>query len=1091
MTRNKKIGLWTAGIIGSVLLLLAVAIVALPLLADRERVRDKVRSTLSRVAGGEIDFTSVQASFLPPGAKLSEVRVALPDISGTAESIDAGFDLSRLLRGELAIDDIAIENPNFSISLPEPSDTEETNEAWTAERIRKKVEELLSRMGQNMPNGTITVIDGTLLLTRKGETLYSFKELNARADLPPEALRLNLATSSNVWDTLTFEGKIDADGTDAAGELKIQELRPEPIAGYFAPGTLKDFESARVSLEVDFHSPDLESIKGNLRGSAVHEKIPYPVEIAESAFAFGGKGLFLNDFGIRAGESHAGASWVRLRLGDEKNLVIESAAAELRMGRIFPWAIPLLSRIEGVEEIAEDYEEVKGDFSFFSVELRGPLDNPREWKFEGEGTAENVVVETENLPAPVMLKRADFKGDRTRMDFDLRQLGFMGSSLALSGSVYHPLSSAATVDAAIGGDLGPETVAWLSERFQSPDSAIRVVQGAVTIAELNLSGPVSKLGELSYQGIGEVRDVALETGHVPGVVAIPRGGFAIGPETISLSDVRADLLDSSFDVSGDIDGYAEGLSSADLTFQGVFSEKTAAWLKEKELIPSWLNIPAPVAASEGIVAWGREKETEFSADLAMEGGPRIGLSLLKGPERLNIEKLVVQDSRTQASISMTLGDDILDLDFNGNVDGETLGKLIAAEQDLGGWIRGNFSLRAPMKSPMQTRVQGTILAGGIDYAGDLKAPLRVRELSLQGQGDRIRIDSADLVWRETDIGLNGSVGFSEKGIVLDIVASTEGFEWEKAERIVEEEAGEETAETTEKEEAAEQESVFGDLPLEGKAVLKADYFKYGDIMWEPFHMTVDLRGNRVALEFAEGALCGVRTEASARVSPEPLRIEAEAEAQDKKLGETLECFLETKVMSGEFDLAGEITTRGKPANLADNLQGQFNFTAENGRIFRFGLLAKILAVVNITEILKFRAPDLAGDGFGYRSIRASGVIENGILTLNETYIEGRSVDLAFVGTLDIAEKQVDLTVLVTPLKTVDSIIESIPIIGHIAGENFMAIPVRVRGDLSDPRVTPMSPSSVGRGLLGIVKRTLQLPVRVVQPFLPEQKKRKR
>ncbi len=1108
MTRNKKIGLWTAGTIGSVLLLLIVAMIVLPWVVDQDRIRKRIQNALSREAGGEIDFASIRASVLPPGGKVYDIRVSLPDISGTAETIDAGLDMSQLLRGKIVIDEIVIRNPNFSMSLPEPSETEETDEAWTAERVRKKVEELLTRLGQNMPNGRIVVRDGVLLLTREGEPLYSFKELNARVDLPPDALQISLAASSNVWDTLTFEGRIDSDGSDAAGELKVQELGPEALAGYFEPGALKDFESASISLEVDFRSPNLESVKGNLRGSAEYEKIPYPVEIADSEFALSGKGLLLNDFNVRAGESYAGASWARLTLGEEKNLIIESAAAELRLGRIFPWAIPLLSRLEGVKEIAEDYEEVKGDFSFFSVELRGPLAKPQEWKFEGEGSARNVVVETENLPAPVTLKYAEFEGDRQRMNVDLRQVGFLGSSLALSGYVDNPLSKAATADATVSGNIDSETVAWIARRLESTESQIKALQGEATITELNVSGPILRPAELSFQGSGEVRSMSVETGFVPGPVAIPQGGFSVEPEKLSLKNARVGLLDSVVTVSGDVNGYADGVSSLDLELNGTLSEKAAAWLKQNEYVPAWLNVSAPVKVSEGTLVWGREQDTAFSADFSMDDGPRLELSLVNGSAKLNIENLTVQDENTQASMSITFGGGVVDLDFSGSLDGRTIDQLVAVKRDPGGWIRGDFSLRVPVETPIRSRVQGAIQAGGIAYAGGLKAPVLVRELSIQGEGERIRIDSADLVWRETDIKVDGDVGFSEEGVVLDLVAATEGFEWEKIDRIVEEEAtdeplevlgaaegaktaaeaGEETEATATAETDTEtwQGGVFEDLQLDGKVVLIADYFRYGDLTWEPLHMTVNLEGNRVGFEFAESAFCGIQTEAAARLSPEPMQIEAEAEAQDKSLRSTLDCFLENRLMSGEFDLSGAVVTRGEPANLLDNLQGRFDFRAEDGRIFRFGLLSKVLAVVNITEILKLRAPDIRQEGFGYNSIRAAGEIESGVLTLEETYIDGRSVDIAFVGSLDIAEEQVDLTVLVTPLQTVDSIIESIPIVGHIVGDNFMAIPVRVKGDLANPSIAPMSPSAVGRGLLGIVNRTLKLPVRIVQPFIPDE-----
>ena len=48
----------------------------------------------------------------------------------------------------------------------------------------------------------------------------------------------------------------------------------------------------------------------------------------------------------------------------------------------------------------------------------------------------------------------------------------------------------------------------------------------------------------------------------------------------------------------------------------------------------------------------------------------------------------------------------------------------------------------------------------------------------------------------------------------------------------------------------------------------------------------------------------------------------------------------------------------------------------------------------------------------------------------------------------------------------------------------MTIPVAVRGDLDDPKVTPLEPAAVGEELLGIVERTLKLPVHIISPILP-------
>ena len=78
----------------------------------------------------------------------------------------------------------------------------------------------------------------------------------------------------------------------------------------------------------------------------------------------------------------------------------------------------------------------------------------------------------------------------------------------------------------------------------------------------------------------------------------------------------------------------------------------------------------------------------------------------------------------------------------------------------------------------------------------------------------------------------------------------------------------------------------------------------------------------------------------------------------------------------------------------------------------------------------------------------------------------------------------DVTALIAPLKTIDFFIKKIPIVRDILGGSLISIPVGIKGSLENPNVTPIPPSAVGSGLLGIIKRTLQLPVKIIQPVSP-------
>ncbi|MFO7738519.1 MAG: AsmA-like C-terminal domain-containing protein [Desulfatiglandaceae bacterium] len=851
MSKTRKISLWTAGALGTLIFLLALAMFALPLLLDQQQAKEMIHSRLSHQVGGKVEFDTVNVSFFPPRGNISGMHLQLSAINGKAGTVSADLKILPLLTGKLKLDELVIKDSKFTIPLPQSvkrsGKTEGSRKVWAPERMREMISNWLSRFADIMPDVSITLQNASLLLTQQGKPVYRFQNLDAEIGSSADKLQIELTCKSNIWKSMRFKGKINADGLNASGKLNVSGFKPEPFAGYFASGRLKNLESARMTLSVRFESENFEKIQGDLKG---------------------------------------------------------------------------------------------------------------------------LVMQTE---------------------------------------------------------------------------------------------------------------------FFPDAVAVEKAGFTIEPKAITLKDMQITSLKSSMTLSGLIKNYMGSKPSFDLKFKGTVGAKTADWLRDGGYVPSWLNLPTPVSVSNGRLLSGRQQQTALEARLTTANAAQIGLNLIQKPDKWTIKNLTVSDSTSMASMSVAWSNEIIDLDFEGKLTNETLRKLVKGGRYLRGTIRGDFNLHILTQRPAESRIQGTIQVAGLSYEKGLNAPLRAKELSIQAEGETIRIVSAHLDWMETDINLNGNIRFSNSGIVLDLVASCEEFDWEKIKGIVDKKAEKEISGPEKN--RGEQENAFGDMNLEGNLVLKADSFKYSDLTWEPFHLTFNLQDKRLTIQLTQGNLCGIRTEGSAQVSPEPMRVQAEVEAQDKPLRPALDCVLESKLMSGEFDLAGKVRTRGNPKNFTDNLQGRFNFTAEDGRIFKFGLLAKVLAVVNITEILKGRAPDLKGEGFGYDSAKASGEIKNGVITLNETYVDGKSLDLAFTGSLDLPEEQIDVTALVTPLKTVDSILENIPIVGDILGENFIAIPVSIKGSLSDAAVTPMPPSAVGKGLLGILERTMKLPVKVIQPFLPEQEKK--
>ena len=107
--------------------------------------------------------------------------------------------------------------------------------------------------------------------------------------------------------------------------------------------------------------------------------------------------------------------------------------------------------------------------------------------------------------------------------------------------------------------------------------------------------------------------------------------------------------------------------------------------------------------------------------------------------------------------------------------------------------------------------------------------------------------------------------------------------------------------------------------------------------------------------------------------------------------------------------------------------------------------------------------------------------------MKECTIDGVSMGLVCEGDIDIVEKKMDLTILVAPFKTVDRIVEVLPLISQVLGGKLIPIPFRAKGDLQDPEVVLLPPKAVGSEVMGILERTLKLPITIIQPVLPKNK----
>jgi hypothetical protein len=311
----------------------------------------------------------------------------------------------------------------------------------------------------------------------------------------------------------------------------------------------------------------------------------------------------------------------------------------------------------------------------------------------------------------------------------------------------------------------------------------------------------------------------------------------------------------------------------------------------------------------------------------------------------------------------------------------------------------------------------------------------------------------------------------------------ESLEWADAETEVEQKANsaEDINETPESENTT--------TSLNGKVIVKSDNFKFKGFNWDTVDAEVALLGNRIDVNVNEASLCGINTPGVLEVTSPNLKLEFETFSENEEFANAIKClFDKAGIISGDFNLGGTVNSEGEIVNVMQSLEGELELTSKGGRVSKYGGLARFFSALNFGEIFRGNTIDYEDEGFPYDFIMANADIKDGKLIIKEAAMDGPSLKVVCEGSVDLIDDQLDLKVLVIPVMAVDSVIEKIPLISALLGKDVVSIPIKVTGDISDPQISQLSPQTIGAGLLGIIKQTLNIPVTLVKPLNSGKKK---
>jgi len=738
-----------------------------------------------------------------------------------------------------------------------------------------------------------------------------------------------------------------------------------------------------------------------------------------------------------------------------------------------------------------------------------------------------LAARYKRIPYAVEIDGGHFKYGGTRLTFDnfnanIGKSSFFQPSIAVDWTGT-PALSVSTQSAKFNLD---ELYTWLLnfDAFKKNLSGISALKGEAAVNNLEIKGPFFSPRDWRFQTRGVVKKFILTSEKLPKSLHVSRGRFAWQGTKITFSEVDATMGKSSMrGIAGDVNWAKTPVFSARsgralLHFDDVnpliFSYKTIPTALDRfkpisgTLALEHMSVSGPVwKPSFGQVSFSADIEQLKLHSKRLPGSLRVdGGKFSWRKNRFALEK--IDASLGNSRISQLSGGFDLSKSPTFAVQSQSV-ELVADE--ICPWLLSFKHIEPVLKDFSVTK--GRVSLPGLKLNGPLFLPAQwhyaltgnMKNLVLtsvafgdpvtvnNGSFDlnsettpgatrnSVRINATNLTWRESHLALFGAMILSKNEILLDLNLNADAIDWNQVNNIV----------AYAKKKSKSPDSRLRKRDLLGTLKVQADNFNFETYAVNPLKADLSFEPDKVAITVNEAVVCSISFQGRLKVSEGILEISLVPTAVNQMLPPAIDCITDQKhLATGTFNIDGQLLAKSKPDKFLRSLSGEVAFSAAEGRIYRFGLLAKILSILNVTEIYRGEIPDLTGEGFAYHSMTISANLAGGKLILQECSIDGVSMGIACEGNIDFIEKKIDLIVLVAPFKTLDRLVKFLPLIKHILGGKLISIPFRAKGDLADPDVIPLHPTAVGSGVLGILERTLKLPITIMQPVFSSGKNNK-
>ncbi|MEJ2032458.1 MAG: AsmA-like C-terminal domain-containing protein, partial [Deltaproteobacteria bacterium] len=529
-----------------------------------------------------------------------------------------------------------------------------------------------------------------------------------------------------------------------------------------------------------------------------------------------------------------------------------------------------------------------------------------------------------------------------------------------------------------------------------------------------------------------------------------------------------------------------------VNLQGTADQRLASWVKEKRWVPPALFPQTPCTLDDLRIGWDAEHMSVSGGIIAgddLKSLPRVDFELRKTRKDLTVKRVAISAAGEQGLLALDLpgGESAgFELNWRGNLDGRTVDALLESNRLLKGRVAGVCTFRYTPGQPQQTRLVGTLQADDIRLPLSGSAPLTIKRLKVNGDGASLDIPLLALDFSGEQASAKGRiVANSDDGLDLDLDLASPSLSWSTLTRL---------------QKSFRDKLAGGDRwkpwDFTGQIRFNIDQFMYAAdaadskgkggnwYRWLPLQGSIDLQpGERWQVDVDHAGICGLAmsgTWSSTDGGTSLVRLRSDPQSPPA-FEKVMPCLgIKQDLLVGQFDL--DVTLHGRPGHWT---AGKAKLQSAHGNIRRLTLLSKIFRVVNLTDLFTTDGSSPVAGGLPYSMMDLEARVADNHLVFEKMAVHGEGLNLFGNGKLDLSTFQTDLTILISPLKTIDTIVSWLPLIGRAIGgkdATLVTLPVGVKGPISDPSVMVLSPKAVGKSLLSLVKNTLSLPYNLFSPI---------